>query len=122
MDKSRIALTRKPSKRRLPKLSGRLKLLGFSTYFDYLQSDHWRAFKASWVPRRTRNKRPVCEFCLAGHRRLDFHHITYKRLGCELPKDVVLICSRCHSRVHRWFNTGRKTLHKTTRAVQRTAR
>lgn len=53
---------------------------------------------------------------------LNLHHKTYKRLGCERPEDVVLICERCHSRVHRWFNGGRKSLAKTTKAVERVAR
>lgn len=107
-------------RRKLPRLSARLRELGYRTYADYLASDHWRAFKASWVPRRTRNKRAVCEFCLSADR-LDLHHRTYKRLGAERPADLVLICERCHSRVHRWFNSGRKSLWTTTRQVARTA-
>ena len=108
-------------RRKLPRLSAKLRELGFRAYSDYLASEHWRAFKATWIPRRTRNKQPVCEFCLAGHRRLDLHHSTYKRLGAELPRDVVLICDQCHSRVHRWFDKGKRSLWSTTRAVRRTA-
>lgn len=109
-------------KRRLPKLGDRLRELGFRTYAAYLSSEHWRAFKTAWLPRRTRQHEPVCEFCLAGHRRLDLHHTTYKNLGCETAKDMVLICDRCHGRVHRWFNTSDRGLKKCTDAVRRTAR
>ena len=27
---------------------------------------------------------------------LELHHKTYKRLGRELPKDLLLLCSACH--------------------------
>lgn len=97
-------------------------MLGFATYRDYLQSVHWQNLRASWEPRRTRNKKPVCEFCLAGHLRLDLHHKTYNRLGEELPRDLVLICEKCHARTHRWFDKGKRSLWSTTRAVARTAR
>jgi hypothetical protein len=109
--------------RPLPRLSRKLRELGFARYSDYLESEHWRALKAAWEPRRTRNKKPVCEFCLAGDRRLDLHHRTYKRLGSESPRDLVLICDRCHSRIHRWFANGHhRTLGGATGAVARTAR
>jgi hypothetical protein len=109
--------------RKLPLLSEKLRELGFASYSDYLRSDHWLRFKEGWVPRRSRNKRPVCEFCLDQHARLDFHHMTYRHLGAERLKDVVLICEHCHDRVHRWFKTSRKnSLIEITKAVQSTAR
>lgn len=108
-------------KRSLPQLATKLRELECS-YADYLRGNHWQAFRAAWVPRRTRNGRAVCEFCLAGHLRLDLHHRTYKRLGRERLNDVVLICSDCHGRVHRWYAEGRKSLWTITKAVQGTAR
>lgn len=105
------------------KIGPKLRAIGVASYAAYLRGEHWRAFKAAFVPRRTRNHNPVCEFCLAGHKRLDLHHRTYKRLGAEQAADVVLICLDCHARVHRWFDadTGR-SLWGATRAVARTAR
>lgn len=110
------------AQRRLPKLGRALNRLGYHTYAEYLRSDHWQNFRALWAPRRTREGKPVCEFCLAGHLRLDLHHRTYKHLGAERAEDMVLLCERCHGRAHRWFNTGRKSLWKTTAAVARAAR
>ena len=108
-------------RRRLPSLSRRLKELGFKTYQDYLASDHWRNVRRLWMPRRTRNDSPVCEFCLAGQRPLHLHHRIYKNLGRETSRDLVLICESCHDWVHTWFNNGRKSLWTTTRQVQRKA-
>ena len=31
---------------------------------------------------------------------LHTHHLTYKRLGNEDPQDLVLLCSKCHSKEH----------------------
>lgn len=107
--------------RSIPYLSQKLKELRFSRYADYLQSLHWRRFKSEFKPRRMRHGYPVCEFCLSGNRRLDLHHRTYKRLGCERQADVVLICSQCHDRVHRWYRGGRKSLWTTTNNVARVA-
>jgi hypothetical protein len=51
-----------------------LKEAGASTYAEYLQSDHWRALKASWVPRRTWQRKPVCELCLGRVGPFQLHH------------------------------------------------
>ena len=42
-----------------------------------------------------------CEVC--GNSRPEFlevHHLTYERIGNELDKDLVSVCSMCHSLLH----------------------
>lgn len=76
-------------------LSERLALGGFSTYAEYLRSPHWRAFSAS-VRKRS------CERAGCGARtKLEVHHVTYVRLGAELPTDVRTLCKRCHTLIHK---------------------
>jgi hypothetical protein len=43
-----------------------LKEAGASTCAEYLQSDHWRGLKASWVPRRTWQRKPSASCASAG--------------------------------------------------------
>lgn len=78
-------------KRRLPDPS----VTHPETYREYLASAKWKDFKLSLI--RLRGNR--CEVCnLSG--RLDGHHITYARLGNELPEDVMLLCRSCHDLQH----------------------
>lgn len=32
--------------------------------------------------------------------RLEVHHLTYERLGCEAPDDLLVLCGRCHATFH----------------------
>jgi hypothetical protein len=63
-------------------------------YLDYLKSPKWKATKANHL-----RIYPVCEIC---HMRPSFqcHHVTYKRLGYELPIDLVAVCVQCHHEIH----------------------
>jgi hypothetical protein len=65
-------------------------------YDDALASAHWRKLRKIAEQRSHRR----CEKCgrstenaLFG---LSLHHVTYERLGAELPEDVLLLCPRCH--------------------------
>lgn len=75
-------------------ISGRLRDLGYSTYADYLASDHWqnvrRRYRESDRPQR-------CSCGAAGH---SLHHLTYERLGRERLADLELVCDACHRRRH----------------------
>ncbi len=78
----------------------RVQVLGFDTYREYLQSQHWREFV-----RHRRQKR--CWVC--GKSRgvvLCLHHLTYDRLGSELPDDVVTLCKGCHEDAHTLARLG----------------
>jgi len=64
-------------------------------YLAYLRSPWWRARKALVI----RFRGEACEYC-GRLERLELHHLSYERLGRELPEDVVLLCSVCHQRAH----------------------
>ena len=70
-----------------------LTAAGYESYSQYLRSKHWKAFRAE-------NKGDSC-FCCGSDSRLTLHHLTYDRLGAELPSDVETICSPCHTEIHR---------------------
>ena len=66
-------------------------------YADYLRSAHWQDKRAGAI-RRAGGR---CERCgRAG--RLDVHHITYARLGCEADGDLVALCRACHEVMHEY--------------------
>lgn len=69
------------------------------TYQQYLRSPYWRAIRrraliaASWV----------CQQCYRSQREdviLEVHHLTYDRLGCEVPGDLKVLCGDCHKAAH----------------------
>jgi len=61
-------------------------------YQRHTRSMKWQRFK-----RRIRLARGnVCECCGATECRIEVHHVTYERLGRELPEDVRLLCVACH--------------------------
>lgn len=66
------------------------------SYREYLQTDHWRAFRAR-VFADPRNKR--CQICKRT-RQLNIHHLTYERVGKELLADVIVLCKPCHFAHH----------------------
>ena len=64
-------------------------------YWSYLRTKHW-----DLVRRRA--------LTVAGHRcfycgvtdHLDVHHLTYRRRGCELDEDLIVLCRTCHDAEH----------------------
>lgn len=66
------------------------------TYDDYLQSPYWRLHVRRQALERSYG---YCQQCL-GEFNLEVHHLTYDRLGCELPEDLAVLCASCHSRLH----------------------
>jgi hypothetical protein len=61
-------------------------------YRDHLASNYWHALRHG-ILWRADNR---CERCGAGGR-LDVHHFTYERLGCENLWDVAALCRDCHA-------------------------
>lgn len=72
--------------------------VGYKSYQDYLNSEHWKFFSAAI-------RRPRCFGC-GKENDLQVHHTTYERLGSELPTDVVTLCGACHTRVHDLVKNG----------------
>jgi len=92
--------------------SDRLESLGFSSYSEYLSSDHWRLFKESY----RKSDRPMkCAVCCAG--KIQLHHHTYVRLGKEKLDDVTPLCRVHHEAVHGWLKDNRKMVNATHLAI-----
>lgn len=84
--------------------------------FSYLCSQHWidtrEAAKARvgyrcqvcrvFGPNATCGVRlPWEEQMMTEAPQLDVHHVTYARLGQELPEDLEVLCRSCHDKRHR---------------------
>lgn len=65
---------------------------------EYMSSDKWRFFRKQIILDRG----CMCERCgKSEHQSLmHVHHLTYARLGHELPDDVKLYCVGCHKLMH----------------------
>lgn len=78
------------------------KDLGHSSYSSYLQSSKWKntkkkLFKSKLVKRV--DSIAVCSVCESSNK-LNVHHRTYKNLGNEKMRDLVVLCELCHEKAH----------------------
>jgi hypothetical protein len=71
-------------------------------YSDYINSKKWISFSSELKVLRGRK----CEKCGVTGTILHAHHLTYDRLGCERPEDILIVCIPCHEEIH-----GRKFKH-----------
>ena len=76
------------------KLRGKLRELGM-TYREYLQSDHWKAFRKRYYQRYGYK----CTIC-GSTENINLHHKTYNRLGKEWLMDVISLCEIHHHEFH----------------------
>lgn len=67
-------------------------------YKDYLKSEHWKQVR-KWCLEKCGYK---CGFCKKEFHpsNLQVHHWTYENLGKELERDLIVLCNRCHEKVH----------------------
>jgi hypothetical protein len=66
-------------------------------YNAYLKTDWWQYVRRRCMERSYR----ACECCEGiPNRAYEVHHLTYDRLGAELPTDVVAVCRACHAKFH----------------------
>lgn len=63
-------------------------------YCKYIKSKEWAKVRQLIL-----KQRKVCEKC-GTKSRLHIHHLTYVRLGKELPEDLVVLCRPCHEIAH----------------------
>lgn len=89
-----------------------LRDLGYKSYGDYLLGEYWISFKARY---QQSSLPQACLIC--GSKKVQLHHISYKRLGCELLKDVVPLCNRHHVAVHDWLKKRKLTVGCTDSAI-----
>lgn len=64
-------------------------------YQTYLQSDHWKNFRKTQLIANNYQ----CQRC-GSKDNLQVHHKTYKRRGHELSEDVIVVCNKCHEKLH----------------------
>ena len=67
-------------------------------YVRYLNSQAWAAKRAEILARAD----GLCEECGATLEpgEAEVHHLSYERVGRELPEDLVALCPGCHRRAH----------------------
>jgi len=69
----------------------------FVKYSTYIKSKEWEDMKKlifEW-----RGKR--CQLCWRDDKPVHVHHITYKRIGNEDPRDLLVVCETCHKFIHK---------------------
>lgn len=64
-------------------------------YLRYIRSPLWRTRS-----REYRRAHPICEVRWCSNRATQVHHLTYARLGRELPEDLMAVCTTCHKKIH----------------------
>jgi hypothetical protein len=72
---------------------GKQENLGKDSYLDYLKSLHWHNKKKKY---RQSGFIQSCWAC-SSTKKIEFHHRTYNRLGCEAMSDIIPLCTVCHS-------------------------
>lgn len=77
-------------------LAGETKKGIAETYKKYIDSPQWKFFRDSII----RQRGTMCERCGKDRPPLNVHHISYVRLGNELPEDVKVYCLPCHRMIH----------------------
>ena len=64
-------------------------------YDWYIQSESWKS-KREWALTLLGRQ---CSVCGLRHS-LDVHHLSYDRMGYELPSDLLILCRDCHEAQH----------------------
>lgn len=65
------------------------------SYPEYLNSQHWYETRREALKKANHK----CEVCGCSGS-LDIHHLSYKRMWCELPTDLIALCRDCHHKIH----------------------
>lgn len=65
-------------------------------YQRYLQSHGWREKRLAALKRADY----TCAWC-GSYDHLQVHHPSYHNLGREGARHLIVLCDRCHSKVHR---------------------
>ena len=74
-------------------------------YDRYMKSRHWRAKRIQYMKSpKTSNDCAACNKRYQSNFHL--HHKTYERFGNEDLDDLVMLCERCHSDVHKFHESN----------------
>lgn len=88
----------------------RLHIKDAKEYRAYLKSTHWKQLKIDTKRKLKKQGLKRCYVCKYKEK-LHLHHRTYRRLGQELPDDLVCLCRRCHRKVHFIVKERKSTLY-----------
>lgn len=86
-------------------LEEKIAFLRAMPYEEYLKTEHWQQFRKKAL----KHYHYQCQKCDATGVRLDVHHLTYERRGCELLEDVITLCKECHEKEHDRYECKHRT-------------
>lgn len=90
----------------------RAKVLRQMPYGEYLRTPEWRARREIELYRAGHR----CQAC-DDTRHLEVHHRTYEHRGRELPGDLIVLCSSCHTAVHLVMDARQDKVRPSSRRV-----
>lgn len=67
----------------------------FIDYFEWMKSPAWRQIRN----RKMKESGYKCELC-GSAKNLHVHHITYENIGHEPLDDLLVVCNKCHKKLH----------------------
>ena len=71
-------------------------------YQEYLRTEHWRRIRLDALAHADYE----CQACEIDGVELQVHHLDYKRLGREKPRDLRVLCAECHAKIHEGAKDG----------------
>ncbi len=76
-------------------------------YTEYINSRKWFSFRMKYIKKYGE----ICQICRIRNGQ-HLHHMTYRRLGNELDKDVLFLCIECHHDIHHGEKGDKTTKEK----------
>ena len=87
-----------------PKLYNFIVGSKYTSYKNYLQSEHWKDVKRRFYKSKLNHKK--CYVC-GRQGKLQLHYRTYKRIGREYLHDLIQLCGTCHLAAHKLLENAR---------------
>ena len=81
-------------------------------YIAYLNSKAWKAKKKLMFGKFGKS----CQAC-RNTKKIDVHHLHYRNFGDELLQDLMVLCRKCHSDVHKLASKHRYTIEYATSVI-----
>ena len=79
----------------------------YQEYVDYIHSDKWRQKREDYISIKKPTSCGSCRRPFQHH--FNLHHLSYKHLGDEPLTDLIMLCPKCHERLH---NSLKEARHK----------
>ncbi len=76
-------------------------------YRDYMRSPEWETKKQERIA--LDGGCVMCGRPIERIKKINVHHVTYARLGCEnVLTDLCTLCGSCHRKIHNYYNRKRE--------------